>query len=176
MIFLICAVVGIVIGMVIEWHRWHDFDGDTVLSGFLGGIIGIGVALLLWVGVMCLPAEKIGVVDTDTTNIHALADNARYSSYVSGSVFLIQIRTDSTLKYSYMYYEDGRGFAFNEVNAKSCYINYTDDTPRLDVYHPYFTNRFIKWLLGCPGVTGYDYVFYLPKDAEVIDSFTIDFE
>lgn len=112
----------------------------------------------------------------ESKEISALVDNARFSHSVSGSVFLIQTRTDSTLKYSYMYYKNGRGYAFDEVNAESCYINYTDGTPRLDIYHPYFTNEFVRWLLGCPAFPGYDYVFYLPQDAEVIDSFVIDFE
>ena len=112
----------------------------------------------------------------ESKEISALVDNARFSHTVSSSAFLIQTRTDSTLKYSYLYYEDGRGYAFDEANAKSCYINYTDGAPRLDIYHPYFTNGFVKWLLKYPIFTDYDYVFYLPQDAEVIDSFVIDFE
>ena len=60
MIFLICAVIGIAIGVIVNWREWHEFDGDTVLSGFVGGLIGVVVALVLWVGVMCLPAGKIG--------------------------------------------------------------------------------------------------------------------
>jgi hypothetical protein len=158
--------------MVIEWHRWHDFDGDTVLSGFLGGIIGIGVALLLWVGVMCLPAEKIGVVDTDTTNIHALADNARYSSYVSGSVFLIQSKTEEKLKYSYMY-ECDKGYGFAEVCAHASYINYTNEEPRVTHNHLDLKNPILRWLF--PDVYEDEYIFYIPEDAQVINDYSIDF-
>ena len=62
MIFLICAVVGLIIGVIINLHEWGNFDGDTIMAGFLGGLVGVVVALLLWVSVMFLPADKIGVI------------------------------------------------------------------------------------------------------------------
>lgn len=151
---------------------------ESVIEGLFAGFAAALLAAIFCFGT-CVAIECASDVEyklAESKEISALVDNARFSHTVSGSVFLIQTRTDSTLKYSYMYYEDGRGYAFNEVNAKSCYINYTDGTPRLDIYYPYFTNSFVEWLLGFPIFTGYDYVFYLPQDAEVIDSFVIDFE
>lgn len=157
---------------------WFDIQEESVFEGFLVGLIAALLAAILCFGT-CAVLESTSDVEyeiAESKEISALVDNARFSHTVSGSVFLIQTRTDTTLKYSYMYYEDGRGYAFDEVNAKSCYINYTDGAPRLDIYHPYFTNEFVKLLLGDPAFASYDYVFYLPQDAEVIDSFVIDFE
>ena len=157
---------------------WFGISERDIFGGFLAGLLATLLAAILCAGT-CAVAEYASDVEyevAESKEISALVDNTRFSHAVSGSAFLIQTRTDSTLKYSYMYYEDGRGYAFDEVNATSCYINYTDDTPRLDIYHPYFTNGFVEWLLGCPAFTDYDYVFYLPQDAEVIDSFVIDFE
>lgn len=157
---------------------WFSISERDILNGLLAGLIVMLIAAIICFGI-CVIVECASDVEyevVESKEISALVDNARFSHTVSGSVFLIQTRTDSTLKYSYMYYEDGRGYAFDEVNAKSCYINYTDGAPRLDIYHPYFTNRFVEWLLGCPTFASYDYVFYLPQDAEVIDSFVIDFE
>ena len=157
---------------------WFGIQERDMLGGFLAGLLLALLAAIFCFGT-CAVVECASDVEyevVESCEISALVDNARFSHTISGSVFLIQTRTDSTLKYSYMYYEDGRGYAFDEVNAESCYINYIDGTPRLDIYHPYFTNEFIKWLLGCPILIGYDYVFYLPQDAEVIDSFVIDFE
>lgn len=172
MIFLICAIVGIIIGVIVNWHEWHEFDADTVLSGFIGCFIGIGIALLLWVGAMCLPAEKVGVVDTNTTNIHALADNARYSGYVSGSVFLIQSKTEEKLKYNYMY-ECDKGYGFAEVCAHASYINYTNEQPHVTRNYLDFKNPVLRWLF--PDVYEDEYIFYIPEDAQVINDFTIDF-
>lgn len=157
---------------------WVSIQLEDIIGGFLIGLLATLFTVVLCFGA-CTVVECASDVEyevAESKEISALVDNTRFSNTVSDSVFLIQTRTDSTLKYSYMYYEDGRGYAFDEVNAKSCYINYTDNTPRLDIYHPYFTNRFVKWLLGCPKFTDYDYVFYLPQDAEVIDNFVIDFE
>jgi hypothetical protein len=157
---------------------WFGISERDIFGGFLAGLLATLLAAILCVGT-CAVAECASDVEykvAESKEISALVDNARFSHTISGSVFLIQSRTNSTLKYSYMYYEEGRGYAFDEVNAQSCYINYTDGTPRLDIYHPYFTNKFVEWLLGCPALTSYDYVFYLPQDAEVIDSFVIDFE
>ena len=173
MIFLICAVIGIIIGVIVNWREWHEFDGDTILSGFIGGIFGIGIALLLWVGAMCLPAGKIDVVDTDTTNIHALTDNARYSGSVSGSVFLIQSKTEEKLKYSYMYESAGKGFGFNEVNAQQCYLNFCDEQPHVVRNYLDFKNPVLRWLF--PDVYEDEYIFYIPEDAQVIDDYNIDF-
>jgi hypothetical protein len=157
---------------------WFGIQEEDIIGGFLAGLLATLIAAIICFGTCAVVecASDIEYEIAESKEISALVDNARFSHTISGSVFLIQTRTDSTLKYSYMYYEDGRGYAFDEVNAQSCYINYTDGAPRLDIYHPYFTNRFIEWLLGCPAFTGYDYVFYLPQDAEVIDSFVIDFE
>ena len=157
---------------------WVGIQEEYILGGFLVGLLAALLAAILCFGA-CAVIESASNVEyeiAESKEISALVDNARFSHSISGCVFLIQTRTDTTLKYSYMYYEDGRGYAFDEVNAKYCYINYTDGVPRLDIYHPYFTNGFVKWLLGCPAFTEYDYVFYLPQDAEVIDSFVIDFE
>lgn len=157
---------------------WCSIQEESIVGGFLAGLAAALLAAILCFGT-CVVVECASNVEyeiAESKEISALVDNARFSHTVSGSVFLIQTRTDSTLKYSYMYYEDGRGYAFNEVNAKSCYINYTDGTPRLDIYYPYFTNGFVEWLLGFPIFANYEYVFYLPQNAEVIDSFVIDFE
>ena len=151
---------------------------ESIIEGLFAGFAATLLAAIFCFGT-CVVVECASDVEyelAESKEISALVDNARFSHTVSGSVFLIQTRTDSTLKYSYMYYEDGRGYAFDEVNAKSCYINYTDGAPRLDIYHPYFTNSFVEWLLGFPVFANYEYIFYLPQDAEVIDSFVIDFE
>ena len=148
------------IAFIVVWILVGILEED-IIEGFLMGLLATVLTAILCFGICTVVecASDVKYEVAESKEISALADDARLSHTVSGSAFLIQTRTNSTLKYSYMYYEDGRGYAFDEVNAKSCYINYTDDTPRLDIYHPYFTNGFVKWLLGCPGLAGYDYVF-----------------
>ena len=159
MIFLICALAGLVIGIVVSVMEW-GFDIENILYGILGALIGLLAALLLW-------------LKTSEMEVHALADNARYSSTVSGSVFIVQSRTNEKLKYSYMYECEGKGYGFDEVDAQQCYINYTEDTPK--VVHQYigYKNPVFRWLF--PDIYEDEYIFYLPNDAQVINDFNIDF-
>ncbi|MBO5697944.1 MAG: hypothetical protein J6R90_06085 [Alistipes sp.] len=130
------------------------------------------MALGIWLGVACLN-PRVDVVSTETCEISALADNARYSNCVSGSVFLVQSRVNETLKYSYMYEVDGKGFGFNEVTASQCYINYSTDSPYVRIDHYDYTNGFLRWLF--PNIYADEYIFHIPETAQVIDDFTIDF-
>ena len=156
---------------------WFGVRDEDIIGGFLAGLLAALISGVLCLGICGIVTCASDVeYEIESREISALADNARFSHTVSNSVFLVQTRTDSSLKYSYMYYEDDRGYAFDEVDAKSCYINYTDGVPRLDIYRPCFANRFVKWLLGDSTFEDCDYVFYLPQDAEVIDNFVIDFE
>ena len=172
MIFLICILLGTVVGVVINVMEW-GFDIENLLFGFLGALAGLAAALILWCGICLFPGSAPAVINTSEVEVHALADNARYSSFVSGSVFIVQSRTNETLKYSYMYECEGKGYGFDEVNAKQCYINYTEDTPK--VVHQYvdYKSPFFRWLF--PDIYEDEYIFYLPEDAQVINDFNIDF-
>ena len=173
MIFLICILLGIVSGVVIHVMEW-GFEIENILAGILGALVGLLVALVLWLGICLFPGSNSVVVNTSEVEVHALADNARYSSTVSGSVFIIQSRTDEKLKYSYMYMCEGKGYGFDEVDAVQCYINYTEDTPK--VVHQYidYKSAVFRWLF--PDIYEDEYIFYLPEDAQVINDFNIDFQ
>ncbi len=173
MIFVIAPIVGIIIAVVWNIFEW-GWDPEVILSGWLGGLVGLLVAMVLFIGCAFLPGAQPVVINTSTTEIHALADNARYSHQVSGSVFLIQTKTETELKYSYMYMAEGKGYGFGEINAKQAYINYTDGTPYMEHLHMDCKNAFMRWLL--PDVYNDEYIFYLPEDAEVVNDYVIDFE
>lgn len=112
----------------------------------------------------------------ESHEICALADNAQFSQKISGTVFLVEARTKASLKYSYMYHEDKKGYAINEVDAQHCYINYTNDTPKVDIYYPHFTNSFLEWFIGGSIIADKEYIFYLPHDAQIINNYIINFE
>jgi hypothetical protein len=172
MIFLICLLIAVIAVIIYDMIWWKEVDCETVLKGMLWGLISLVVALGIWLGVACFNPE-VDVVSSETCEISALADNARYSSCVSGSVFLVQSRVNETLKYSYMYEVDGKGFGFKEVTASQCYINYSTDSPHVRIDHYDYTNGFLRWLF--PNIYTDEYIFYIPETAQVIDDFTIDF-
>jgi hypothetical protein len=172
MIFLICLLIAVIAVIIYDMIWWKEVDCETVLKGMLWGLISLVVALGIWLGVACFNPE-VDVVSSETCEISALADNARYSSCVSGSVFLVQSRVNETLKYSYMYEVDGKGFGFKEVTASQCYINYSTDSPHVRIDHYDYTNGFLRWLF--PNIYTDEYIFFIPETAQVIDDFTIDF-
>ena len=172
MIFLICPLVAIVAVIVYDRAKWKRDDLETFLKCLLWSLVSLLVALGIWLGVACFN-PRVDIVSTETCEISALADNARYSDYVSGSVFLVQSRVNETLKYSYMYKVDSKGYGFNEVTARQCYINYSTDNPYVQIDHYDYTNGFLRWLF--PNIYENEYIFYIPETAQVIDDFTIDF-
>ena len=173
MIFIICGIIGIIVGVILAYRKW-DWDILMLLDGLIGCLVG-----LLAGGVLCfciaLPCDNHqAVVDTKEVEIYALVDNARYSSTVSGSVFIVQSRTDAELKYSYMYKEENKGFGFAEVDADHCYINYTKEQPHIEILTYDYDTAFLRWLL--PNVFCKEYLFHIPEDSQIVDDFTIDFQ
>lgn len=173
MIFAICIIIGLIVGVIIAYKEW-DWDILMLGYGVIGGLLGLIIGFGLWIGI-ALPADSHrAVVDTEEVEIHALVDNARYSSVVSGSVFIVQSRADEELKYSYMYKEEGKGFGFAEVDADHSYINYTKEQPHVKILTYDYDNAFLRWLL--PNIFCKEYLFHIPEDSQVIDDFTIDFQ
>ena len=171
MIILIQPLAAIESVIVYDLIKWKEADFETFLKCLLWSLISLLVALGIWLGVACFNPE-VDVVSSETCEISALADNARYSSCVSGTVFLVQSRVNETLKYSYMYEVDGKGYGFKEVTASQCYINYSTDIPHVRIDHYDYTNGFLRRLF--PNIYADEYIFYIPETAQVIDDFTID--
>lgn len=172
MIFLILPLITIVAVIIYDLVKWQELDSGTGLKCFVLSFISLIVALGIWLGVAYFN-PKVDVVSTETCEISALADNARYSGHVSGSVFLVQSRVNETLKYSYMYKVNSKGFGFKEVSASQCYINYSTDAPYVRIDHYDYANSFLRWLF--PNIYKNEYIFYIPEDAQVIDDYNIDF-
>ena len=85
---------------------WFGVQEEDIIGGLLAGLIATLLVVVLCIGT-CVVAECASDIEyeiAESKEISALVDNARFSHTISGSVFLIQTRTDSTLKYSYMYY------------------------------------------------------------------------
>lgn len=173
MIFVVCMVIGAIIGVILAYREW-DWDILMIVDGFIGTLLGLLVSVLLWVAIAAPLDNHIDVIETEEVEIHALVDNARYSSIVSGSVFIVQSRTDAELKYSYMYKEEGKGFGFAEVDADHSYINYTKEQPRVEILTYDYDTAFLRWLL--PNVFCKEYLFHIPENSQIVDDFTIDFQ
>ena len=169
MLLLIIPVLVFV--LVFAYAIW---DGEPAFGfpvALLSGLLSLMITFVVGMGLQGAPTE---VAHSETYEIHALIDNARFSGRVAGNVYLIQSHYDEDLEYSYMYMVEGKGYAFNEVNANRCYLNFINGEPYLMKNTLRFQNEALEWLIGYCG--GPEYIFYLPNGAEVIDDFVIDFE
>ena len=149
--------------------------------GFAKGFVAFLLMCLLILLAMCVVegCSDIEYRKAETYEISALADNVTHSHQVSSTAFLIainaQVAETDDLKYRYMFYEDGFGYTFDEVEAKYSYLNYGNANPRLEIFKPYITNSFSQWLIGDMAlISSYKYVFYLPENAEIVNDFIID--
>lgn len=172
---MLFVIIPLIIFFAVFLWLWIS-DGEPGFGFVFGLLSALGSVLVVLLLSLCFAGAPLEVVDTETYEIHALADNMQYEGKVSGSIFLVQSRVDEELKYNYMYMVEGKGFGFKSANASSCYLNYLEDadaTPYVTV-NRYDWNEFLRWAFG----TGWgytEYIFYLLPDAEVIDDFTIDF-
>lgn len=170
MIFIILPILAAIGVIVYDLFKLRHLDAETFLKCAISLLISLWLALGIWC-ISCVSNTTIS--DTSTCEISALVDNARYSGKVSRSVFLVQSRVDEELKYSYMFMEEGKGYGFKEVPARSCYINYTDGNPYVVINQYDYANGFLRWLFPNPYLA--EYIFYVPENAQVIDDFDIDF-
>lgn len=152
----------------------REWDGTLIIYGGLATIPSLLIVLLA--GLICIGLAPQTITETETCEIHALVDNIEYEEHVSGNVFLIRAYTEEELQYNYMYMVEGKGFAFNSVEAKSCYLNKTSDIPYVVLNHYDCSNEIINFLFGRHWTCYEEYIFYLPQDAEIIDDFAVDLQ
>lgn len=170
---MLLLIVPIIVWIFV-WAYLAFMEGEGSF-GFLAGMVSAVLALIITFCVgLSIQDASTEVAYSETYEIHALVDNARYSGRVSGNIYLVQSHVNEDLKYSYMYTVEGKGYAFNEVLASCSYLNYTNDKPHMVRNVLAFQNEALELLFGYWGHN--EYIFYLPNGAEVIDDFVIDFE
>lgn len=162
------------IGMLV-YLGWYEGEwGAAIAFGSVLALLSVLVVMLA--GLLFTQFMPQDIVDTDTHEVHALVDNVQCEGQVSGNVFLVRAYVKEELKYNYMYEVEGKGFAFNSVKANQCFLNKTNDTPHVVINHYCCTNKVVNFLFGPCWNCHYEYIFYLPESAEIIDDFTIDLE
>lgn len=174
MIFVIIPLL-IIIGIIIyDLKEWGCLDGETIMKCMFGILLGLTIALFVWLCVSVIIAPATSISSTETYEIVALTDNETLSGYAGGSIFIMQGYIDEKLQYRYLYEIENKGLTFGSVDADKSFINYTSDTPRLVIQHYDYDNAFMRWLfLNC---TEPDYIFYIPTNSQVINDYVIDLE
>ena len=175
MLIIILAIIGLILGIIYEYSTFNELDGTSVLCGLLGGLVGalVGIIAILFMSAYATYNCETEIIETEETEIYAIADNPRYSNVMSG-VFIVQSITDEELKYGYMYKIEGKGYGFAEVSAERSYLNYTNEQPKIVINTYNYSNKILR-KLGIFLIEEKEYIFYIPEDSQVIDNYIIDF-
>ena len=175
MLIIILAIIGLVLGIIYEYSTLNEFDGTTILTGILGSFMGVivGFFSIMFISVYATYNCETEIIETEETEIYAIADNPRYSNVMSG-VFIVQSITDEKLKYGYMYKIEGKGYGFSEVGAERSYLNYTNEQPKIVINTLDYSSKILR-TLGIFLIEEKEYIFYIPEDSQVIDNYIIDF-
>jgi hypothetical protein len=174
-ILVIAVCIGIIIFNCLT--NWSDFEEYA-----LGSIVVLLCGVIVWVTLFFMGfligscGEHEPVLDK-TIKINAMKDNFTIEGYGSGSLLISSVYVDEELRYSYKYYEEGKGWKTETVPADECYINILPEgeEPRLEVYKLILKSKTARfWFTDAH--YGEEYVFYVPHDAKITEEFVIDLE
>lgn len=158
MLLWLIPVVVFVALLVIAW-REYGIDCDDVLMAILVAFASFLVSFLICVGVCAMfPTQT---VEPETVPIYAMND--------------IYLQRGES-KYVYMAFEEGKGLMTREAYIRHSYINYTTDTPYVEIYEKEVRNPVIRFLFQPGDILSPEYHFYIPESASVTDDFIIDLE
>lgn len=173
MLALIFVIFGFLIGMFSCWADQGYFDGDAIICGFIGFLIGILLIVLVFLPLCCIADTEVDYIER--VELHALSDNMALEGYVANSIFLARVQVGEELRYQYLYEVEDRGYAFGSVDAKRSYLNRLANdeySPRMDIIHYKHKSKIAQTLLVC--LKDNEYIFWLPSNAEIIDTFQVD--
>ena len=167
MIIAVCAIVGLVIGLVYWIYKGHYFEDFlyVLAIGAIGLILGATIFLF---SQFCFSTTDFDSDLIETTNLVSLTDNYGFE----GSAFIFSSCVNSELQYTYLYKSE-RGLTTKTVDADDTYLRYTNNTPVIEKYAEKHPNWLINWLF-VPG--GTYYIIYIPEGSVVTNQYSIDLQ
>ena len=166
---ILCIVIAIVAAVWISYEMYYGFDafGIVLMSLFFSL-----AAFLIWllVGAISLfgsePVSKTPL-EYEAIEIYALADGNLTEGHGS---FLGSGHINEELKYTFVK-KDAFGYTIEQVDADTCYVKYTNDTPRAVPVEERYDGWVKFWTGESVAKTGY--IFYLPEGS-IIEQYNID--
>lgn len=154
-----------IIFLIIFWFEMED--------GFLAGLGSIIVSLIVFFIICAFPFGGVESYDT-THNLHALVDNYQTEGSVYGNIFIIRGTIDEELQYQFMYEVEGKGWTTEEIDADRVYLNFNCERPQYIIRQERRANPALeKWFPYFGNTTK---ILNLPDEAQIIDSYIVDFQ
>ena len=170
--FIICIIAAV--GCFL-WGLSEDGIGSAFFLGFLGGLTGLLIGLLIVFFGCCMfesmPAESKAIEYNEDVKLIALKDNFG----INGRGYLFSSYVKDELKYVYLYEDEIRGITTNSVDADKAYIKYIDNSeaPHIQKWSEVSKSRVLSRRF-CPGTVRY--TIYLPEGSVIENTYEVDLE
>ena len=166
LLILLCIVAG---ALILYFCSYDRDCMHAVLGGLIGALVSCLVCFAAWGLTVAFDADYM-IANSETTNIVSMKDN--YSTYIRHHY------SESGMKYTYLYNDEGRGIANKSVPASESYINYVenDETPYIIANDMVYKNSILNGLLWPIGAYT-EYYFYVPEGSIITEGqYKIDLE
>ena len=170
--FIICIIAAV--GCFL-WGLSEDGIGSAFFLGFLGGLIGLFIGLLIVLFGCCMfesmPAESKAIEYNEDVKLIAIKDNFG----INGRGYLFSSYVKDELKYVYLYEDEIRGITTNTVDADKAYIKYIDNSeiPHIQKWSEVSKSAVFNWLFCHCTVR---YTIYLPEGSVIESTYEVDLE
>ena len=166
---IVCAAV-----LIVEcYDNGFSFGGllMSICGGLLFALLATFISMIISVFVVC--SEVPEIVPAEQTRIDLLALKDHNSSY-----YLRRGYVKDSLKYVYLYEEEGKGIATDTVSADLSYINYIKDGEQPYLIRTYyrFKNPLLHFFLT-DVIINTEYSIFVPEGSIVAEgTYEIDLE
>lgn len=164
---IICIAIVVITTIIAAKSLYADCFMDwafSVLAGILYAIIPFIIALCLFGN----DYDRCVVEKKSSQEIISLKDNMN----IRGSAYLFGGHIDEDLYYFYAK-ETEQGYITDKVKASRCYINYTNETPRIESYEATGFKTWTTWIYAIPAY--HHYSIYVP-DGTIVTDYEINLE
>lgn len=160
MLILFVPIV-VIIAFLVFKHIDDEIYAEDLAKSILLGFIFFLITHFICLCVCVASDKQIVKAESGVKSIYALND--------------IYLQYDES-NYKYIIFEEGRGLVTKKARAYNSYINYTTETPYVEIYYVQLRNPVIRFLFQIPNMFGLEYHFYIPESVNATDDSIIDLE
>ena len=175
MIWIICLVITAVFIYFTVQDSFYVDSMDVFLYAIFGFIVFLMGALISMGAVACTdtwtPPEIV-----ETTSIVAMRDNSAVEGHISGGIFFTSGYVDEKPVYTVLISTD-KGLTSKNFQAEETYIRTIENgsAPRVEKLE-YRGNDSGVFFWTFFNDVKYEYIIWVPADADIVDDYVVDLE
>lgn len=125
----------------------------SLFTSYFCTVCFISIYLLCVSFIVSKCCQREAIKQVETVKIRTLSNNP--------VIYISRYGNLGAMEYHYIA-DTENGLTFGEARAEDSYINFTNETPRVEIYETMPKNQIIDVLFGWPD---YEYYFYIPEGS-----------